>query len=471
MSVLEKMGIQVWRMRGLRSVPDQRHVQSPEHLLEHEGNAELPAKLHMDSEGSSSHLSSDLSELRPKVESQLIDESYVGSDAKDDVVMPTLAELTASKPKTDSALKLKSLSEDVSAESKEIRELNETSLDLAEENRLASSLQKSAQSDSSKKTPSPSTEVPGVAAPQGSGQSVPKLRPAPVPFEPEVEMDLTIEEPHLVDVVDEPQLISEPRPLNELGAMPDDDLPLNATVVDDLGIDGMSIDHINENAGPQGANEPQQEPEVLPTDVQIKESSHGQEVKSKSSAEGINGSSPSSWDWRSLQAKISSTEYCPSCGPTQSTLGFGDVLADWMFIADAPTTSELEVQQLFVGRAGQLYENMLLACGLTRAQIYSSTVFKCSPPEDISIQPQCERLIHHQIKLVQPKVIVTFGEFVSQTVLQTNDALDSLQKEPKYYADGNILVIPSVSPHELLDNPSLKAKLWSDLTFALNRLN
>ena len=257
--------------------------------------------------------------------------------------------------------------------------------------------------------------------------------------------------------------------MNELGAMPDDDFLLNAAVIDDLGVDASQNDKMNEGAGPLVTNEHQQESKALPADLQVNALSDGQEAKSDEEAT-IDSSLPS-WDWRSLQAKISSTEFCPSCGPTQSTLGFGDVLADWMFIADAPTTSELEVQQLFVGRAGQLYENILLSCGLSRAQIYSSSVFKCSPPEDISIQPQCERLIHHQIKLVQPKVIVTFGEFVSQTVLQANESLDALQNSPQYYADGNILVLPSVSPHELLDDPSLKAKLWTDLTFALNALN
>ncbi len=174
-------------------------------------------------------------------------------------------------------------------------------------------------------------------------------------------------------------------------------------------------------------------------------------------------------DWRALLAKISDNSDCPSCGKAHSILGFGDVLADWMFICDAPTSAEVQAQQLFVGRAGQLYDAILEACALNRNSVYTSTIFKCAPPDDLSVSPQCNKLIHRQIELVKPKFIITFGEFAAQALLQTNDSFDVLIQGPRSYRVGqadskkaayNSVVITSHSPSALLAQPELKAELW-----------
>lgn len=177
-------------------------------------------------------------------------------------------------------------------------------------------------------------------------------------------------------------------------------------------------------------------------------------------------------DWRALQARISDASHCPSCGNDCSGLGFGDVLADWVFVSDALTNAEHQAQQLHIGRAGQLYEAILHACGLQRDQVYTTSVFKCAPPEDLSLTPQCGKIIHRQLELIQPKVIIAFGEFAAQAVLRANESLAQLQGMSLTYSfaenQQRCDVIVSHSPQQLLAQPALKAILWRQLKSALN---
>jgi DNA polymerase len=168
-------------------------------------------------------------------------------------------------------------------------------------------------------------------------------------------------------------------------------------------------------------------------------------------------------DWQGLQRLIDDQSQCQSCGSANSILGSGDPKADWLFVTDAPTSMDLESQQMFSGRAGQLYEAMLLAVGLTRDSVYTTSVFKCATSDDISIIPSCEKLLQRQIELVQPKVIVAFGEFAAQSVVKSNEGLESLRSQELRCYQTKVRIVVSYSPWQLLDQPSLKAGAWQDL--------
>lgn len=261
------------------------------------------------------------------------------------------------------------------------------------------------------------------------GVKMPTLRPAPVPLEALVEVDLTFDtaEP-AAKQSSSPGMPQPPEPditpdYSDVYIPPqDDDEYLN------VGID-LPIE------------------ETLPVDPAI--------------------TALSDLDWRTLQARISTAETCPSCGQNHSVLGFGDVLADWVFVSDAPTSAELQANQLFSGRAGQLYEAILRACGLTREAVYTTTVFKCSPPDDLSVSPQCNKLIHRQIELIQPKVIVAFGEFSAQSVLRANESFEVLAGAEQLYHSTQCKVITSHSLQQLLSEPELKSTLWNQLKTSL----
>ncbi len=168
-------------------------------------------------------------------------------------------------------------------------------------------------------------------------------------------------------------------------------------------------------------------------------------------------------DWQGLQRLVDNQSQCQSCGPANSILGSGDAKADWMFVTDAPTSTDLSSQQLFSGRAGQLYQAMLSAVGLTRESVYTTSVFKCATSDDISVIPSCEKLLHRQIELIQPKVVIAFGEFASQSVAKSNEGLESLRSQDLRCYQTKVPIVASYSLLQLLDQPTLKAGAWQDL--------
>ena len=176
--------------------------------------------------------------------------------------------------------------------------------------------------------------------------------------------------------------------------------------------------------------------------------------------ESTNSNKPS---WENLESRIKTNEHCPSCGWGNAFLGSGNQKADLMFILDAPTSREVEQGLLLAGRAGQLFDAMLSAIGLDREHVYCASVFKCAPTNDLSITPQCDAMLRQQIELVTPRYIVTFGEFVAQTVIKSNLSLKQLRESQQQHSELNVPIIPTYSPVEMLDNSELKALVWQDL--------
>jgi len=168
-------------------------------------------------------------------------------------------------------------------------------------------------------------------------------------------------------------------------------------------------------------------------------------------------------DWPGLHALIEGYENCPSCGPHNAYLGGGDTDADWMFVSDAPNSREIQEQTLFTGRAGQLFDAILLALRLDRSKVYSTSVFKCAPTDDLSLTPQCDMIVQRQIDLVAPRVVVTLGEFAAQAVIKANEPLDTLRVKSQRCFRTNVAIVPTYSLTEMLDQPDLKAFVWADL--------
>ena len=168
-------------------------------------------------------------------------------------------------------------------------------------------------------------------------------------------------------------------------------------------------------------------------------------------------------DWQGLQALVDGQTQCKTCGATNSILGAGSANADWLFVSDAPSLVDITHHQLFSGRAGQLYQAMLMAVGLDRDSVYTTSIFKCAASGDLSIGPNCDKLLYRQIELVKPKVIVALGEFAAQSIAKSNDDLERLRLQNLQYRPSQVPVIASYSPQHLLEEPLLKAGAWQDL--------
>jgi len=175
--------------------------------------------------------------------------------------------------------------------------------------------------------------------------------------------------------------------------------------------------------------------------------------------------------WSDLQGRIKTNEHCPSCGWGNSILGSGNQQANWLFVVDAPNVRDIEAKIMFSGRAGQLFEAMLSAIGLEREQVYTTSIFKCAPTNDLSVTPQCDSIVRQQIKLVAPKVIITFGEFAAQAIIKSNLALKDLRPGDHFSTASNTPIIPTYSPAQMLDDGSLKALVWQDLQKSLSAIS
>jgi DNA polymerase len=182
--------------------------------------------------------------------------------------------------------------------------------------------------------------------------------------------------------------------------------------------------------------------------------------------------------WDDLRAAVASCRACALCERrTQTVFGVGHPQAQWMLIGEAPGEQEDQQGEPFVGKAGQLLDNMLRAVGLTRSdapaheQVYIANVLKCRPPQNRNPDPQevaqCEPYLQRQIALVQPKLILAMGRFAVQSLLKTGEPIGRLRGRV-HAVPGmpGVPVVVTYHPAYLLRNPLDKARSWEDLCLA-----
>jgi len=180
----------------------------------------------------------------------------------------------------------------------------------------------------------------------------------------------------------------------------------------------------------------------------------------------------STLDWDALQFRVS---HCTACdlhaGRTQTVFGVGDHNADWLVIGEAPGADEDAQGEPFVGRAGQLLNAMLLACGLKREQVFIANILKCRPPDNRDPRPEevvsCESFLMRQIELIQPKLILAVGRIAAQNLLQCDTPIGKLRGKVHQFRDTRIPLIATYHPAYLLRSPAEKRKAWQDLQLAM----
>ncbi len=180
-------------------------------------------------------------------------------------------------------------------------------------------------------------------------------------------------------------------------------------------------------------------------------------------------------DWPALREAVAGCEACGLCRSRRNTVfGVGHQQAQWMIIGEAPGEQEDRQGEPFVGKAGQLLDNMLRAVGLTRAeagpeqQVYIANVLTCRPPLNRNPEPQevaqCEPYLKRQVELVAPKLILAMGRFAVQSILQTGEPIGRLRG--RVHAYHGVPVVVTYHPAYLLRNPADKARSWDDLCLA-----
>jgi uracil-DNA glycosylase family 4 len=181
-------------------------------------------------------------------------------------------------------------------------------------------------------------------------------------------------------------------------------------------------------------------------------------------------------DWAQLRQAVVDCTACKLCsGRRQTVFGVGHERARWMIVGEAPGEQEDRQGEPFVGKSGQLLDNMLRAIGLTRAeadasrQVYIANTLKCRPPGNRNPEPeelaQCEPFLIRQIALVQPKIIVAMGRYAVQSLLRSDEPIGRLRGRVHRYQ--GVPLIVTYHPAYLLRNLDDKARAWDDLCLAV----
>ena len=181
-------------------------------------------------------------------------------------------------------------------------------------------------------------------------------------------------------------------------------------------------------------------------------------------------------DWDQLQDRVAQ---CSKCGlhktRTQTVFGVGDRDADWMIIGEAPGQEEDRRGEPFVGRAGQLLDQMLQAVGLSRQSVFIANVLKCRPPNNRDPSNDeaaaCRDYLERQIDLIQPRIVLAVGRIAAQKLLGSDAPLGRLRGKRHYLKDGTLPLVVTYHPAYLLRSPSQKRKAWQDLCMAQDIVN
>jgi DNA polymerase len=175
-----------------------------------------------------------------------------------------------------------------------------------------------------------------------------------------------------------------------------------------------------------------------------------------------------------LSSDIAACNACGLCKTRRMTVpGVGDANAQWMFVGEAPGADEDAQGEPFVGAAGQLLDNMLLALGLERTRnVYIANVLKCRPPNNRTPEPlearACAPYLDRQIELIAPRLIIALGKSAAGRLLDTDAPVASLRNRVHRYRGTRLIV--TYHPAYLLRTPADKAKAWEDLLFARRTL-
>lgn len=176
-------------------------------------------------------------------------------------------------------------------------------------------------------------------------------------------------------------------------------------------------------------------------------------------------------DWTSLQAQVSSCTRCAlSESRNKTVFGTGNRDAEWLIVGEAPGADEDQQGEPFVGRAGQLLTEMLLAIDYQRADVYITNILKCRPPDNRNPRPEeadcCREYLEQQIALLQPSLILAVGGVAAHNLLQTDTAVGKLRGVKHRFGSRNIPLVVTYHPSYLLRSPQEKRKVWEDLQFA-----
>jgi DNA polymerase len=171
---------------------------------------------------------------------------------------------------------------------------------------------------------------------------------------------------------------------------------------------------------------------------------------------------------------------------TNLVFGVGNPHTRIMFVGEGPGADEDAQGEPFVGRAGQLLNNMITAMGIRREDVYIANVVKCRPPKNRTPERDecdtCGPFLMRQISVVRPEIIVALGATAAKYLLGTSDSMANLRgriyefhpvmphSAPERDPAFSTSLVVTYHPAYLLRDPRQKKEAWLDLQMVMKHL-
>lgn len=170
--------------------------------------------------------------------------------------------------------------------------------------------------------------------------------------------------------------------------------------------------------------------------------------------------------WEELEGQCGQCRRC-SLGETRTNLvfGVGNRQAEVMFIGEGPGRDEDLQGVPFVGKAGQLLDDMLSIIDLDRTQVYIANIVKCRPPNNrdpLAVEQEaCIKWLRQQTRLISPKIIVCLGRIAAKRIIDEDFSIT--RQHGQWIEKGGIHMMAMYHPAALLRDDTKKPDTFFDL--------
>ena len=169
--------------------------------------------------------------------------------------------------------------------------------------------------------------------------------------------------------------------------------------------------------------------------------------------------------WEALEQECLSCRECSLCETrTNVVFGVGRRDAEVLFIGEGPGANEDLQGEPFVGRAGQLLDDMLAIIGLSRKDVYIANIVKCRPPNNrdpLGVeQDACIGYLRRQTALLQPKLIVCLGRIAAMRIIREDFKIT--REHGQWFEKAGVQMMAVYHPAALLRDPRRRPEAFED---------
>lgn len=171
-------------------------------------------------------------------------------------------------------------------------------------------------------------------------------------------------------------------------------------------------------------------------------------------------------DWDALYEECI---HCQKCGLAETRInvvfGEGARDAEVMFIGEGPGEQEDRTGRPFVGRAGQLLDDMLAMIDLKREKVFIGNMVKCRPPQNrdpLNIEQEaCIGYLRNQVALLKPKIIVCLGRIAAMKLIKEDFKIT--REHGQWIEKAGVWMMAMYHPSALLRDPRKRPESFEDL--------